>query len=308
MLFMMNRAASSALPDPAVLEEFGVAGEPVATLPGGEGQSVQVGDLVLKPVDDVAEVTWCAEVLDRVAELGFRVARPARGSRGEFVVDNWSAARRVDGVNGNDPGTDWAGLLSAARAFHEAIRDEPRPSFLDRREHRWAVADRVAWDEAQYTPLTQVAERFHTLQSLLRPVEAVNQVIHGDLTGNVLFAAGQAPAIIDFSPYWRPASYADAIVAVDGLLWYGAGPELVRLAATGADFPQMLVRASLFRLVALDGMARIFGTSDLENELKPFDPVIAYIKDPMVGATRSPQAADATHTSNNDPRSTTRTH
>lgn len=306
MLFVMNRAASSALPEPAVLEAFGVAGEPVAALPGGEGQSVQVGDLVLKPVDDVAEATSCAEVLDRVAERGFRVARPARGHRGEFVVDNWSAARRVDGVSG--PATDWAGLLSSTRAFHEAIADEPRPSFLDRREHRWAVADRVAWDEVQYTPLTQVAERFHTLQSLLRPVRAVNQVIHGDLSGNVLFAAGQAPAIIDFSPYWRPASYADAIVAVDGLLWYGAGPDLVRLAATGTDFPQMLVRASLFRLVALDGMARIFGTGDLENELKPFDPMIAHIKDLMVDATRLTQAADATRTSARPHRSTTKTH
>ena len=65
----------------------------------------------------------------------------------------------------------------------------------------------------------------------MRPVRAANQVIHGELSGNVLFAAGQAPAVIDFSPYRRPAAYADAIVAVDGLLWFGAGRELVKLAA-----------------------------------------------------------------------------
>lgn len=47
--------------------------------------------------------------------------------------------------------------------------------------------------------------------------------IHGDLTGNVLFAAGRAPAVIDFSPYWRPPVFAEAIVVADGLLW-GAGP------------------------------------------------------------------------------------
>ena len=67
-------------------------------------------------------------------------------------------------------------------------------------------------------PLAPVADLFHALQSLLRPVHAVNQVIHGDLsgnvlTGNVLTAPGRVPAVIDFSPYWRPAAYADAIVA-----------------------------------------------------------------------------------------------
>lgn len=87
----------------------------------------------------------------------------------------------------------------------------PRPSLLDRRAHRWAVGDRVAWGEARVEPLAPVADPFHALQSLLRPVHAVNQVIHGDLsgnvlTGNVLTAPGRVPAVIDFSPYWRPAS------------------------------------------------------------------------------------------------------
>lgn len=48
------------------------------------------------------------------------------------------------------------------------------------------------------------------------------QLIHGDLTGNVLFAADEAPAVIDFSPYWRPPVFAEAVVVADGLLWFQA--------------------------------------------------------------------------------------
>ena len=233
MLLVTDLAAAKVLPESAVLEAFGLVGTAVE-LPGGEGRSVMVGDAVLKPVDDVEEAVWCAGVLDRVVEDGFRVPRPVRTRDGSFIAAGWSAAARVDGES--RPAMDWAGLLSAGRAFHAAVRNETRPAFLEQRDHRWAVADRVAWGEARIEPLAPVADLLRVLHALLRPVDVVNQVIHGDLSGNVLFAPGCLPAVIDFSPYWRPAAYADAIVAVDGLLWFGAGPELIDLASTGAEF------------------------------------------------------------------------
>ncbi len=64
---------------------------------------------------------------------------------------------------------------------------------------------------------------------------SVSQLIHGDLSGNVLFAAGLPPAIIDFSPYWRPVAYASAVVAVDGVLWFGAGEALLQRAAVKVE-------------------------------------------------------------------------
>jgi len=57
------------------------------------------------------------------------------------------------------------------------------------------------------------------LAAALEPVEARSQLIHGDLTGNVLFAEHLPPAIIDLSPYWRPTSFASAIVIADALVW-----------------------------------------------------------------------------------------
>ncbi len=78
------------------------------------------------------------------------------------------------------------------------------------------------------------------------------QLIHGDLGGNVLFANGEPPAVIDFSLYWRPAGL--ALAAVDALMWSGAEPailgQLASQAGSGpADFSQLLARALVYRLV-----------------------------------------------------------
>jgi prepilin-type processing-associated H-X9-DG protein len=120
------------------------------------------------------------------------------------------------------------------------------------------------------TPLPEVAPLLSRLESSRLPVTADCQLVHGDLSGNVLFADGLPPAIIDFSPYWRPAAYADAIIAVDGLLWFDAAPELLRFAQSSPDFPQFLLRALIFRLVAMNERARDT-VVDLGDELASFD-------------------------------------
>jgi uncharacterized protein (TIGR02569 family) len=87
------------------------------------------------------------------------------------------------------------------------------------------------------------------LVSALRPVTAPSQLIHGDLTGNVLFDSAQPPAIIDFSPYWRPTAYASAIVIADALIWEGADRQALDAVAHLGDLGQYLVRALIFRAV-----------------------------------------------------------
>jgi uncharacterized protein (TIGR02569 family) len=265
---MSARASGAAPPVPAaVLDAFGLTG-PAQQLPGGEGRSVRVGAAVLKPTEDGPEAGWTAELLTRVESVGFRLARPLRALDGRWVVDGWSASRFVAGESG--AAGRWGELLAAARAFHAALANVPEPTFLASRTHRWAVADRVAWGEVSVTALPEVAPLLSRLESLRLPVSAKCQLVHGDLSGNVLFADGQPPAIIDFSPYWRAAAYADAVIAVDELLWFGTGPDLLRLAHSSSDFPQLLVRALIFRLVAMNERAR--GTaSDLRDELAGFD-------------------------------------
>jgi uncharacterized protein (TIGR02569 family) len=191
------------------------------------------------------------------------------------VVDGWAASEYVGGETG--PAGRWAALLDAARKFHAALALTPKPTFLEARAHRWARADRVAWGELVAEIPAEAAGLFNRLGQVRRPVNAPSQLIHGDLSGNVLFQNGDVPAIIDFSPYWRPVAYAEAIAVVDGLLWFGAGPELLALGHQHSDFPQMLVRAVVFRLVALTERAREIDPSCL-SELQLFAPVVRTIE------------------------------
>jgi hypothetical protein len=75
-------------------------------------------------------------------------------------------------------------------------------------------------------------------------------VIHGDLTGNTVFADPDPPAILDFSAYWRPTAYASAIVVADALVWEGADPSILTAVAHIDRIGQYLIRALIFRLLS----------------------------------------------------------
>jgi hypothetical protein len=101
-------------------------------------------------------------------------------------------------------------------------------------------------------PIGPVGTRLQLLENMRQPVHSRSQVIHADLAGSVLFADDAAPAILDFSPWWAPVGYAEAIVLADALLFFDADPDSLALIADRPEFVQMLVRAVLFRLVALN--------------------------------------------------------
>jgi len=238
------------MPDAAgpPLAAWGLTG-PGAALPAGAEAVFKCGHLVLKHADNVEEAEWCAGALAQVGEDGFRLARPVRALDGRWVVDGWTACHWVEGAN--DVDGRWAELLAAGRAFHRAMAHVPRPDLFARRRTRWAVADRVAWDEADIPIIAALDGPFRALRARLRPPAGTEQVVHGDLSGNVLFALGLAPAIIDFSPYWRPAPYADAVALVDGLLYREAPDAILDEHLPGADGAQYAARACLFRAATL---------------------------------------------------------
>jgi uncharacterized protein (TIGR02569 family) len=164
---------------------------------------------------------------------------------GSLCVDGWCASRYLPGRHEHGR---WAEIVAAGERLHAALRGIPRPAFLDRRSGPWAVADRVAWGER---PPSEVAEVTHLARLVAgtRPVSEPGQLIHGDLTGNVLFDRLLPPAIIDLSPYWRPTGFASAIVVADALVWDGADARVLDAVGHVDDFGQYLVRALIFRLV-----------------------------------------------------------
>jgi uncharacterized protein (TIGR02569 family) len=245
-------------PPQHVLEAYGAQGEP-KHLGGGMGGAWRAGDLVFKPVDHhSAQAAWQADVLSSIRCEGYRVARPRRAADGGWVVDGWVASEWVDGEHEHGR---WADIIAAGERFHAALADAPRPPFIDDRTDPWVIGDRVAWGELPVEDFLRV-KHLERLAGARRPVDAPSQLIHGDLGGNVLFAVGFRPAIIDFSPYWRPTAYASAIVVGDALTWEGADESLLDAVAHVDEFPQFLLRALIYRTV----------TDRLFREDKPIRP------------------------------------
>ena len=148
----------------------------------------------------------------------------------------------------------WPSLIAASRAFHAALAGRPAPPWLGRDGSQWTVGDQVAWGERDPGSVLAAAPgplagQLRSLLAALRPVRLPAQLIHGDLGGNVLFAAGEPPAVIDFSPYWRPAGLALAVAAVDALTWSGADPAILGELADQPELDQLLARAHVGRLV-----------------------------------------------------------
>ena len=65
---------------------------------------------------------------------------------------------------------------------------------------------------------------------------------------NVLAADGLPLAVIDWPLYYRPVGMANAIAVTDAVTFRGAPSDLLDEWATGTDWPQLLVRALLYRL------------------------------------------------------------
>jgi hypothetical protein len=79
------------------------------------------------------------------------------------------------------------------------------------------------------------------------------QLVHGDLTSNVLLAPGEPPSVIDFSPYWRPPTYAEGIVVADALCWHAAPPHTLHQVGVPVE---AVARGLLFRALTSSRVQR----------------------------------------------------
>jgi uncharacterized protein (TIGR02569 family) len=211
----------------------------------------RVGGRVLKRIgSDPSWLDWEARVLSSLEQTGFRIQRPHRSLDGSFVVDGWFARDYLPGAHESGR---WPEIISVADALHAAFDALP-PSLVHPlpgpRRDAWARADRIAWDEDPMPPAPGDADAvLGELLEARRPVRLPEQLIHGDLTGNVLFADGLPPGVIDFSPYWRPAGYAIGVIVADAVVWEGADLRLLDAVVGRTEIGQCLLRAMIFRHV-----------------------------------------------------------
>ncbi|MDX5312185.1 MAG: TIGR02569 family protein, partial [Rhodococcus sp. (in: high G+C Gram-positive bacteria)] len=222
------------------------------------------GDVVLSPVADHARAAWSAKVRENLDVDGVRLARPVRSTDGRYVVSGWRADTYIVGTS--EPRHDEVVALSLR--LHAATAQLERPRFLMQPPVApwedvdvFVAADRAAWEavplrtaRAAGAPDTvtpdgrKSIDLINQLATLRKPVHLPDQLVHGDLFGTVLFAGSAAPGLTDITPYWRPASWAAGVAVVDALSWGGADDELIGRWEDLPEWPQMLLRAVMFRL------------------------------------------------------------
>ncbi len=215
-------------------------------------------------VADHARAAWSAKVRETLFIDGIRLARPVRSTDGRFVVAGWRADTFVAGT----PESRHDEVVSVAVRLHEATATLERPRFLTQAPvppwtevDVFTAADRAAWEDrplhslppgASWSPASADGERsvdlIEQLATLRKPIKSASQLVHGDLYGTVLFAGPAAPGITDMAPYWRPASWAAGVVVVDALSWGEADDGLIDRWDALPEWPQMLLRALMFRL------------------------------------------------------------
>lgn len=261
-----------------VLAAFGLAGTVPARLAGGQGTAWRAGRAVLKPADSERSGRWFAEVYDALSGPGFRVPRPVRALTGDWLVLGWTAYEWVPGAAADWAGVSprWPEIVAVSRALHAALASVPVPPWRAAEENPWTIGDEVAWGERDPGPLLgpaagPLAAQVARLLAALRPVDLPGQLVHADLGGNVLFADGLPPAVIDFSPLERPAGLPLAVAAVDALMWRQGRPELLRYLAGERELDQLLARALVYRLVT--EIVRHAGTAGVEAAARAAAPV-----------------------------------
>uniref|UniRef100_UPI00366A870A hypothetical protein n=1 Tax=Plantactinospora solaniradicis TaxID=1723736 RepID=UPI00366A870A len=211
---------------------------------------------------------WLAGALADVTPDGFRVAEPVCTREGAWVCHGWSATRWVEGSEPDHSAmSTWQEILAAGRAFHRAVAHLGRPDLLDRRQDWWARADRAVWGERDIRFRPEFAAVARRLQDAPEPLGRP-QIVHADLTNNVLFAPGRAPAVIDISPYWRPPEYAEGVVVADALCWHSASASLLETVDVSVA---SVARALLFRMATTnERVASGADRADLKDEARRY--------------------------------------
>ncbi len=227
------------------LELFGVSETP-GILGGGQGTSILAGGVVFKPIDYEEQVIWTAEVMSSIKQDGFRVAKPIKAKNGKWIVNGWQA---YEYVSGQENKSRWKEKIITARKFHRALKSYRKPDFIEKMDHPWGVADRMVWDEQPLRFGLRLQKIMDRLLTIKRPIKMESQLIHGDLTGNILFDKVLPPAVIDLSPYFRPVEYANCIIVVDSIVWDGAGDSLLYEIENNEAMNQLLIRATMWRIL-----------------------------------------------------------
>lgn len=257
-----------------LLHSFDLSGN-IVPLSGGQSTSIKVGNAVLKPVDDVRHCEWLLNVINLISPQGYRIAKPIRSKHGTFVRNGWSCTHFEEG---QDTKGRIQEKLLVSKLFHRDLSSIPHHDFPPI-DNPWSKGHRIAWQKDKL-PSEFPEDIQESLNHLLGMVTLRDhydrQIVHSDLSGNILFDEGLNPLVIDFSPTIAPVEYAEAILVCDCIAWQGSEVSEIGLLPRDERYKEMIIRAIVFRLA----VAAIFSNGDCMkyfSEYQAFKPIIDHI-------------------------------
>ncbi|CAH1221568.1 hypothetical protein PAECIP111891_05237 [Paenibacillus allorhizoplanae] len=259
-----------------ILYSFNLSGD-IVPLSGGQKTSVKVSNAVLKPVDDIQHSEWLLNIIyNIIPQGGYRVSKPIRSKYGTFVSNGWACTQY-------EVGKDVKGRIEekllVSKLFHRDL------SFINFRnfphtDNPWSKGHRIAW-QIDKLPEELPRETQEIINKLLSRVSLKEQykvqIVHSDLSGNILFDHVLSPLVIDFSPTIAPVEYAEAILVCDCIAWQGSNISGIDLLPDNELNKEMIIRAIIFRL----SVSAIFSKGDYLKfcqEYQAFEAILEYIK------------------------------
>ena len=261
-------------PSEDIAQAFG-SNENIVRLNGGQGTSYRSGNIVLKPTDDHAHSKWVASIIFNIDNAdGVRFAKPIKSIRGEWIYKGYVAWEYLEGSHQIGCYED---KIKASQKFHQLLKNVPYSKIFDTSSNSWSVANEVVWGKKH----SEYGEEFNRLidpvKLKLRPLNLPSQFIHGDLSGNFLFADKLFPAIIDFSPTWAINGFAEGVMLADVIAWESAELEAVRPFLKIPNIEQLAWRGVLRRIIEQAEHIKWFGKDEEQalEEARVFEKVIS---------------------------------
>lgn len=255
---------------------FSIGGK-TERLSGGQGQSVRVGDFVVKPIEETEKYSWAGSVLESLPTHSLAIAKPIRSKNGNFVENGYGATHYIAAEFSSGRISE---KISACQLLNQLLENIEQPEQWNSWYSPWQWANQVAWEE-NHLPQNANAHSIKVIEEIKSRYKLINltkQLIHSDLAGNILFD-GPKPVVIDFSPEFRPSAYAEILLITDSIAWHNEPTESLWLTQHKKELViQLALRAIVFRLSVI---INLYPTNHeaFQKELKNFQPLLNVLID-----------------------------
>src|SRR3989339_432644 len=232
------------IPTQNILQAFNISGK-LELLDGGQGTCFRIGNIVLKPTNNPIETSWLAEINNNLQSSEFRVPKYLTAQDDSFIFDGWTASEFLEGEHKTD---NYAEAIELSKIFHNELKDIKKPDWFDKKTDVFAIADKIAWGELPLPNFEPARKQLENIFESLKENNLPNQLVHGDWgPGQILFSDPLPPAVLDMTPYFRPANYPIADMLLGAVANDNKDISIINLGKNIEEFDQLLLRALVFR-------------------------------------------------------------